>query len=64
MTFITGDKHANFRDVIDFCTAYETTEDDIMIILEDSGINYFLNIRDYILKNRLKDLPVTFFLYT
>ncbi len=61
MTFITGDKHANFRDVIDFCTAYETTEDDIMIILGDAGINYFLNIRDYILKNRLKDLPVTFF---
>lgn len=29
MFFITGDKHGDFGDVIEFCIDYETTVDDM-----------------------------------
>ena len=61
MIYITGDKHADFEDVFDYCYRNDTDLDDTMIILGDAGINYFLNIKDYILKNQLKELPVTLF---
>ena len=61
MIYITGDKHGDYNDVIDFCNKYKTSVDDIMIILGDAGINYYLDDRDYILKNSLKDLPLTLF---
>ena len=34
----------------------KTTLDDIMIILGDAGINYYLNDYDYLLKNSLKQI--------
>ena len=61
MIYITGDKHGDYKDVIDFCSKYKTSVDDIMIILGDAGINYYLDDRDYILKDSLKDLPITLF---
>ena len=51
MIYITGDKHGDFYDIYSFCNKYKTSTKDIMIILGDSGINYYLNDRDYILKN-------------
>ena len=59
--YITGDKHGTYDDVFEFCYKYKTNRDDILIILGDAGINYFLNDKDYILKNSLLELPLTLF---
>lgn len=59
--YITGDKHGTYDDVFEFCYKYKTNREDILIILGDAGINYFLNDKDYILKNSLLELPLTLF---
>lgn len=61
MIYITGDKHGDYRSVFDFCNKHMTTIDDIMIILGDAGINYYLNERDNVLKDSLLNLPITLF---
>lgn len=61
MIYITGDKHGNYSDIFYFCNKYKTSINDIMIILGDAGINYYLDERDYILKEKLKELPITLF---
>ena len=61
MIYITGDKHGNYSDIFNFCNKYKTSINDIMIILGDAGINYYLDERDYILKEKLKELPITLF---
>lgn len=61
MIYITGDKHADFREVFDFCYANETTCNDILIVLGDAGINYYANELDNTLKNNLSQYPITFF---
>ena len=61
MIYITGDKHADFREVFYFCYANETTLDDILIVLGDAGINYYANEKDNMLKNSLLQYPITFF---
>ena len=61
MIYITGDKHADFEEVFNFCYKTGTTTDDILIVLGDSGINYYANEKDYILKNSLLQYPITFF---
>lgn len=61
MTYITGDKHADFGSIYAFCLKHKTTTNDIMIVLGDAGINYYLDDRDYILKNSLLQCPITFF---
>ena len=59
MIYITGDKHADFREVFYFCYANDTSLDDILIVLGDAGINY--SEKDYILKNSLLQYPITLF---
>lgn len=61
MIYITGDKHGNYSDIFAFCDKFKTTKDDVLIILGDAGINYYLDDRDYILKNSLLQLPITLF---
>ena len=61
MIYITGDKHGDYSDVFEFCYKFKTTRDDVLIILGDAGINYYLDDRDYILKNSLLQLPITLF---
>lgn len=62
MIYITGDKHADFREVFYFCYANKTTLDDILIVLGDAGINYYANEKDNELKESLnKYYPITFF---
>ena len=62
MIYITGDKHADFREVFYFCYANKTTLDDILIVLGDAGINYYANEKDNNLKDSLnKYYPITFF---
>lgn len=59
--FITGDKHRNFNQIVDFCENNKTTKNDILIILGDVGINYYLDKSDYRLKKVLSSLPITLF---
>ena len=62
MIYITGDKHADFREVFNFCFDKKTSLDDILIVLGDAGINYYSNEKDNELKNNLKGhYPITFF---
>ena len=61
MIYITGDKHADFREVLYFCYANKTTQEDVLIVLGDAGINYYASELDNNLKNSLKEYPITFF---
>lgn len=61
MFYITGDTHGDFERVFQFCEEYETTTDDVLIILGDAGINFGLNDRDTRLKQELAQLPITLF---
>lgn len=61
MIYITGDKHGDYTDVFNFCNKYNTSKYDLLIILGDAGINYFSDEKDYILKDSLKELPITLF---
>lgn len=50
MFYITGDKHGNYFnldfDLVSFCNKLNTTKDDVLIILGDAGINYYVNPSD------------------
>ena len=61
MIYLTGDTHRAFSRIYRFCERNETTQDDIMVILGDAGINYYLNETDYKLKQELAELPITLF---
>ena len=61
MIYITGDTHGDFKRVHEFCRRFETTEDDILIILGDAGINYYGGKKDEKLKAMLYFLPITLF---
>lgn len=57
--YITGDTHGNFSRIERFCEENQTTANDLLIILGDAGINYYLDDRDTKLKRRLSKLPIT-----
>ena len=59
MIVLTGDTHREFDRVFDFCEEYGTTPEDILIVLGDAGINYYLDESDQMLKQELSRLPVT-----
>lgn len=59
--YITGDKHRHFGSLISFCRKNSLSPDDVVIILGDSGFNYFGDKRDDRLKKQLCDLGVTLF---
>jgi 3-oxoacid CoA-transferase subunit A len=59
--YLTGDTHGDFKRIAEFCDKHNTTKDDVMCILGDAGINYYLGKKDYLLKEFLKDLPITLF---
>lgn len=60
MFYITGDPHRNFGYIEDFLREEKTTKDDIMIVLGDVGVNFYLNVSDRREKRRLEELPITF----
>ena len=57
--YLTGDTHRDFDRIFEFCEEYETTEDDILVILGDAGINYYCDYRDTELKSELTKLSIT-----
>lgn len=59
MIYITGDTHGEFNRIEEFCFKFNTTKDDILIILGDAGINYF-GEEDKRIKVYLQKLPITF----
>lgn len=59
MVYVTGDTHRNFKRIFDFCAERNTTKDDVLIILGDACINYFLDRRDLELKKDLSDFEIT-----
>lgn len=61
MIYITGDKHRDFSIVDEFCYRFETTKNDILVVLGDAWLNWFLDSDDYALKDYLKTIPITFF---
>lgn len=61
MIYITGDRHGDYSSLIDFCIETNTKIDDVIIILGDAGINYHLDYRDTLLKEKLKQLSITLF---
>ena len=59
--YITGDIHGDFMFLNFFCSQYNTTKDDILIILGDSGLNYFniySNRRKFML-HQISEMPIT-----
>lgn len=46
-TYITGDKHGDFRGLARWAKRNELAEDDTIIILGDSGINYYKPYSDH-----------------
>lgn len=61
MIYITGDTHGSFSRVREFCVKMNTSQEDILIILGDAGINYNGLVNDYGLKKKLSKLPITLF---
>ena len=61
MIYITGDRHGKYADLFEFCYFNDTGISDVMIILGDAGINYHLDNRDVMLKETLRNLPITLF---
>lgn len=61
MIYLTGDTHGEFSRVKNFCYEYETSKDDVLIILGDAGINYYLHKKDEDLKRELAQLSITLF---
>lgn len=59
--FITGDKHREFESVKQFCIDMSTTRNDVLIILGDTGFNYYDDNRDDELKDEISLLNITLF---
>ena len=57
MIYITGDTHGDFSRF----TLMDLKAEDLMIVLGDAGINYFLDSRDEFVKDQLNDYPCEFF---
>lgn len=59
--YITGDKHRNFARVKAFCRDMHTRHKDVLIVLGDTGFNYYDDERDDELKKDISQLSITLF---
>ena len=59
--FITGDKHRHFDRVKEFCKAMNTRRKDVLIILGDTGFNYYDDKRDDEFKKEISEFNITLF---
>lgn len=60
--FLTGDRHGDYKDIERFCLKWNTSKDDLLIVLGDNGVNYWGPHKDKKLKNYLSALPISFFM--
>lgn len=58
--YISGDCHGEFRTIEIFCRYNKTSDEDVMILLGDVGLNFFLNHEDEDRKLWLSKRPLTF----
>lgn len=58
--FLTGDKHGDYKGVEQFCLKWNTSKDDLLVVLGDNGVNYWGPHKDKKLKNHLWALPISF----
>ena len=61
MFYITGDTHGDFSRYIPFTARAKPTENDVMIILGDVGLNYYKGKKDEQRKKFVNDFPFTTF---
>ena len=61
MVYITGDIHGSAEPLYDLFERFQPTEDDIIVLLGDVGVNYTGRMRDRLLKQELCDMKSTFF---
>lgn len=61
MIYITGDTHGDMNRIVRFFERMETSQEDIMIILGDVGLNYYGDSRDRRNKEKVANLPITLF---
>ena len=61
MIYLTGDTHGYFSRIEMFCREKNTSQEDILIILGDAGINIDLGRRDQRVKEYTDQLPITLF---
>lgn len=59
--YVTGDCHGDFKKIEYFCKYNNTSKKDVLVILGDAGINYWLNKSDIKNKIKLEKLPITIF---
>ena len=61
MFYITGDTHGDFCRYIDFSERFSLSNDDVMVVLGDAGLNYYGNKRDERAKEFVNSFPfITF----
>ena len=57
--YLSGDTHGRFERIACFCRDNRTTREDVLIILGDAGVNYYINHRDEKLKQYIATMPIT-----
>ena len=61
MIYVTGDTHGRFERIERFTTQMKTHRSDVMIVLGDAGLNFYLNKRDQQTKNYVNQFKITTF---
>lgn len=59
MILVTGDIHRDIERLVKICKIFNTTINDVLIILGDACINYFEDERDEQIKREIGRLPIT-----
>lgn len=60
MIYITGDTHGSYSRIVNFCFEKNLTAKDIIIIMGDTGLNYYNDQRDHKKKTKVsKKVPAT-----
>lgn len=58
MILVTGDTHGVFDRIYNLCDRVNLTNNDTLIVVGDFCINYYLNKKERLEKQKLNDLPV------
>lgn len=61
MFYITGDTHGDFSRYLAFADKIQPTEQDVMIVLGDAGLNYYAGEKDAVRKRFVNSFPFTTF---
>ena len=61
MVYITGDIHGSLEPIYDLFDRFSPSENDIVVILGDVGINYTGTLQDIGMKRAMSRLGSTFF---